>query len=91
MNVQLRRYAWSFVVALVVTLLVGGIASVPRYSPAGVLFGPGMLVAAIVFPEGINSDWAKTYLVSATLMNAFLLAWPGVWLWTWIGCLRRRG
>jgi hypothetical protein len=34
--------------------------------------------AALVFSQGINSDWGKTYLVLAALMNAFLLAWAGV-------------
>ena len=65
--------------------------STPRCSAVGVLLAPGMLAAAIVFPEGINSNWGKTYLVLAALMNAFLLAWPVLWFWTWIGHSRRRG
>jgi hypothetical protein len=48
-----------------------------------------MLAAAIVFPEGINSNWGNTYLVLAVLMNAFLLAWPMLWFWTWIESRRR--
>src|SRR5205085_10638600 len=52
--------------------------NVPRWSAVGVLLAPGMLAAAIVFSQGINSDWGKTYLVLAALMNAFLLAWAGV-------------
>jgi hypothetical protein len=88
---HLRRFAWSFVFALVLTILVGAIASLPRCSAVGVLLAPGMLAAAIVFPEGINSNWGKTYLVLAALMNAFLLAWPVLWFWTWIGHSRRRG
>lgn len=59
-------------------------------SAVGVLLAPGMLAAAIVFPEGINSHWGKTYLVLAALMNAFLLAWPVLWFWTWIERFRRR-
>ena len=88
---HLRRYAWSFVVALALTVLVGAVASVPRWSAVGVLLARGMLAAAIVFPQGINSDWGKTYLVLAALMNAFLLAWPVLWFWTWIERSRQRG
>jgi hypothetical protein len=91
MKPQVRRYAWSFGVALALTVLVGAVASLPRWSAVGVLLAPGMLAAAIVFPEGIHSDWGKTYLVLAALMNAFLLAWPVLWFWTWIGHSRRRG
>jgi hypothetical protein len=76
---------------LILTMLVGAVASVPRWSAVGVLLAPGMLAAAIVFPQGINSDWGKTYLVLAALMNAFLLAWPVLWFWTWIEHSRRRG
>lgn len=85
MKVQLRKYAWSFAVALTLTVLVGAVASLPRLSAVGVLLAPGMLGAAILFPEGIHSNWANTYFVIAGLMNAFFLAWPVLWLWTLIG------
>jgi small neutral amino acid transporter SnatA (MarC family) len=87
---HLRKYAWSFVFALALTVLVGAIASLPRWSAVGVLLAPGMLAAAIVFPDGINSNWGKTYLVLAALMNAFVLAWPVLWFSTWIERFRRR-
>lgn len=90
MKPQVRRYAWSFAAALALTILVGAIASLPRCSAVGVLLAPGMLAAAIVFPEGINSHWGKTYLVLAALLNAFLLGWPVLWFWTWIEHFRRR-
>jgi hypothetical protein len=91
MKLQVRRYAWSFGIALSLTVLVGVIASVPRCSAVGVLLAPGMLAAAIVFPEGINSNWWKMYLVLAVLMNAFLLAWAVLWFWTSMKRFRWRG
>jgi hypothetical protein len=90
MKLQLRRYAWSFIGTLILTMLVGAVASVPRCSVVGVLLAPGLLAAAVIFPEGTNSDWAKTYLVLAVLMNAFLLAWPVLWIWALIGRSRRQ-
>jgi hypothetical protein len=91
MKVQLHRYAWSFAVALILTVLLGVVASVPRLSAVGVLLAPGMLVAAILFSGGPHSDWPITYLVLAGLMNALLLAWAVSWLWTLIGRARHRG
>jgi hypothetical protein len=83
MRTKFRKYAWSFAVALTLTVLVGAVSGVPRLSAVGVL-APGMLGAAMLFPEGIHSNWANTYLVIAGLMNAFFLTWPVSWLWTLI-------
>lgn len=90
MAIQLRGYGWSFVFALLLTLLCAGVASVPGWSAVGVLLAPGMLVAAIAFPTGINSDWPNTYLALAALMNALVLAFPVLWLWKAIGRFRNR-
>jgi hypothetical protein len=90
MRMRLRGYRWSFVFALLLTLLCAGLASVPGWSAVGVLLAPGMLVAAIVFPTGINSSWPNTYLVLAALMNALVLAFPVLWLWKAIGRFRNR-
>lgn len=82
MRARFRKYAWSLVIALILTVLVGAVASVPRWSAVGVLLAPGVLAGAIVFPEGTNSDWPGTYMAMAALMNAFVLSWPvlGAWL-----------
>ena len=80
----LRSFVWSFATALVLTVLLGVIASAPRWSAVGTLLAPGLLIAAVVFPEGTHSSWAYTYLVLAGLVNAFILAWPVLWLWTMI-------
>ena len=90
MNERLRRYAYSFAVALILTVVVGATASVSRLSAVGVLLAPGMLAAAILFPEGIHSNWSNIYLVVAGLMNAFLLAWLVLWIWSVIGHARQR-
>jgi hypothetical protein len=82
MKVQFRRYAWSLVLALLWTVLVGAVASVSSWSAVGVLLAPGVLGAAFVFPEGIHSDWPWAYMAVAALMNAFFFSWLflGIWL-----------
>jgi len=90
MKLEVRRYAWSFGIGLIVTLLVGAISGIPRCSAAGVLLAPGMLAGAIIFPEGIESDWPGIYMLIAALLNAFFLSWPVLWLWVLIDRARRR-
>jgi hypothetical protein len=90
MKEQLRRYTYSFGIALSLTVVAGVIASVSRLSAVGVLLAPGMLTAAIIFPEGIHSNWANVYLVAAGLMNVFLLGGLLFWLWPAIGRARQR-
>jgi hypothetical protein len=86
----LRRFAYSFGIALILTVIVGVVASVSKLSAVGVLLAPGMLAAAILFPEGIHSNWANAYLAVSGLMNAFLLAWPVLWIGSMIGHARQR-
>jgi|SRR6266481_5160635 len=81
-SARLQRYLIAFSVALGLTLLCAGVSSIWGWSAAGVLLLPGLLAAAFVFPTGINSNWPITYLVLAGFMNAALLAWPLLWLWT---------
>jgi hypothetical protein len=49
-----------------------------------------MLLAAIVFPTGINSSWPYTYFALAALLNALALALPVLWLWKAIVRFRNR-
>jgi len=82
MKAQFRRYAWSLVLGFLWTVLVGAVASVSSWSAVGILLAPGVFGAAIIFPEGIHSDWAWAYMAVAGLMNAIFFSWLflGIWL-----------
>jgi hypothetical protein len=88
MMIGLRLYGWSLAVSVVLTALVAGIASLPHCSAIGVVLLPGALLAALVFPQGPESDAANVYLVLAGLLDSLLLAFPI--MWTWGSILRRR-
>jgi hypothetical protein len=90
MKERFPRYAYSFGIAIILTVVVGVAASVSRFSAVGALLAPGMLAAAVLFPEGIHSDRASLYLVTSGLMNVFLLGWLLFWLWPVIGRARQR-
>lgn len=88
--ITLRTYARAFVLALLLTALLGAVASVPKWSAAGALLAPGMLLAALVFPQGVHSNWGYTYLAIAGLLEAFILAWPVLWVWMAVDRWRNR-
>jgi uncharacterized membrane protein YoaT (DUF817 family) len=91
MKKYIRRYAWSLAIALVWTAALVTVAgTVRRWSPVGVLLLPGMLGAAIVFPQGPEGDWPDAYMLLAGLMNVFLYSWLMYGAWALIERARRR-
>lgn len=87
MIMGLRLYGWSLAISVVLTALVAGIASVPHCSAIGVILLPGALLAAIVFPQGPESNAGNVYLVLAGLLDSLLYAFPVMWTW---GLIERR-
>jgi hypothetical protein len=85
---QARRYLWSLLVAFVLTLVITAIDTVMPDSIVGTLLAPGMLAAAISFPQGAHSDLAIAYLLVAEVLNVFFLSWVVLGVWTVINRLR---
>lgn len=77
----LRLYGWSVVVAIGLMMLVGGIASIPGCDPVWDALLPGAFLAAVVFPQGVNSAGGNAYLVVAGLLDALLFALPVMLCW----------
>src|SRR3989442_13301665 len=77
----LRDYVLSSCVSLALVLLLVAVADVPGLEGVGYLFAPGLLLAAVVFPTGIHSDWPMVYIALAGIIDALLFAWPVLWLW----------
>ena len=78
---RLRTYIWSLVISVVLTLLVGAIASLPRCSAIGVLLLPGALLAAIMLPQGVNSNAGNAYLVLAGLLDSIIVSFLVMGFW----------
>jgi hypothetical protein len=85
----LRLYMWSFAISVVLVAAVAGIASIPHCSSAGVLLFPGALLAAVAFPQGVNSTGGNAYLVVAGLLDALLFALPVMFCWNVMARKRR--
>jgi hypothetical protein len=84
---SLRVYGWSLVISVALVALVAGIASAPHCSAIGIVLLPGALLAAIVFPQGPESNAGNIYLVLAGLLDSVLFAFPVMWIW---GLIQRR-
>jgi len=76
-----ESYGWSLLLAVVLVTLIAGLASIPHCSAVGVVLLPGALLAALVFPQGIDSSAGIFFLALAGLADSALLALPimGVW------------
>jgi len=67
-------FVWSLIVAIVFTTLAAVLSGVPGLSWIGMIFLPGMALAALVFPEGIHSDHGNAFLLLMGLINSVLLS-----------------
>jgi hypothetical protein len=85
---RLRAYGVALAISAAVVVLVAAIASVPHCSAIGIVLLPGALLAAVVFPQGIESDAGTIYLLLAGLLDSLLMAFLVTWAWGFF--VRRR-
>jgi hypothetical protein len=81
MWITFRTYVLPLAASAGLLTLLGAIASIPGCSATGALLLPGALLAAIVFPQGPESDYGMLYLILAGLLDIILLAFPLAWVW----------
>ena len=73
-NLWKNVYSASFLSALILTGLIAALASTEWGAPAGVVLLPGAFIAALVFPEGAESNAGGLFIVLAGVMDVVLLA-----------------
>ena len=78
---RLREYASAGAVGFVLVILLFALTELPAFRGAAYVLAPGMLLAAVVFPEGVHSSWAMIYIVVALIFDALLLGGPIWWFW----------
>ena len=52
--------------------VIAGIACIPGCDNGMLLLLPGVLLAAVVFPQGVNSAGGTLYLVLACVLDVFI-------------------
>jgi hypothetical protein len=85
-----QRFAWAYAIGLIITILAVSVAGIPALSGVGMALLPGISIAAIAFPLRIHSTYGLTYLFMAGFLNAFVLAWPVMWLLAWVSRVHDR-
>jgi hypothetical protein len=78
------KCAWSCVIGFSITALLAFLASIPALGAAGILLVPGMFVAAIVpgFREGVHSNFALGWILTAGLFDVLMFSWIVMLVWT---------
>ncbi len=68
-NGTFRKLVISFLIGTLLTISLVGLACIPRLELFAFLLLPGAFGAALVFRQGIHSDWALTYMALAGLLD----------------------
>ena len=76
MTVKSKIVLKSAALAAGTLVALAGLSSIPGMGFFAFLWLPGALLAAFIFPEGINSSFAITYVVAAALIDVMLYAIP---------------
>ena len=61
-------------------LLVGLVSSVERLAWVRVILLPGLLLAAIPFPGGVQSNAGTLYIALAAILDVLVFAVPVAWI-----------
>lgn len=69
MTLRNKSVVIASIMGLAFTATVAGLSSVPKCEPAAYLLLPGALLAALAFPQGIESDYGYAYLVLTGLLD----------------------
>lgn len=74
MSVDKSQLGWASLIGVALVATLAGIASIERFSSVGMVLLPGALVAALFFPQGIESDHGIAFLVSTAIFDCVLFA-----------------
>jgi len=74
MAVDRSQFGWAVLIGIASVAIFAGIASIERFSSIGMILLPGALLAALFFPQGIESDHGIAFLVLATFFDCVLFA-----------------
>ena len=65
--ITFRVYAWSLSIAIALTAIAAVVSGIPGWSAVGVVFFPGMVIASLVFREGVHSKRRRVSFVGGLL------------------------
>ena len=66
------KYGWSLLASITLIAVIAGIASIPGCENSMLLLLPGAFLAALIFPEGVNSSGGVLFLVFSGLLDILI-------------------
>jgi hypothetical protein len=85
----LHLYLSSFAISVILVIVLAGASGIPHFYAVGALLLPGGLLAALVFPQGVESDSATAFLVLAGVLDSVLYAFPVMGIWKLVAGRKR--
>ncbi len=70
--IKSKRIVQALLGSCVVIAAIVGLACIPHLDDASFLLLPGVLLAALVFPQGIHSDHGWTFIIVAGILDLLL-------------------
>ena len=77
----MRNYRCSCLISFALFLQVFLVVLLTDWYHLTVVFAPGVLLDALVFPQGIEGNWPVGYLVRAMVIDTFVFAWVVILTW----------
>ncbi|WP_263411078.1 hypothetical protein [Terriglobus tenax] len=77
---QKHVYLWSLLIAVLIVGIFAGIASIPGLNFVIFALLPGVLPAALFFPEGIHSSSGIGFMVLAAICDIAIYSLPILWI-----------
>ncbi|WP_348268417.1 hypothetical protein P8936_04140 [Edaphobacter paludis] len=74
MSVNRAELGWASLIGIASVTILAAIASIERFSSIAMVLLPGALLAALFFPQGIESAHGIAFLVFATIFDCVLFA-----------------
>jgi len=74
MSISKSQLGWASLIGIASVGILAGIASIERFSSIGAVLLPGALLAALFFPQGVESDHAVAFLVFSAIFDCILFA-----------------
>ena len=74
MSLNKTQFGLAFLIGFAAVAIIVGVSTLPHLEAIGMVLAPGLLIAALIFQQGIHSDHAMLYLVAAGLLDAVLFS-----------------
>lgn len=90
MKIGLSQLGWSFATGIGAVVVIAAVSRVTILEDIDFLLAPGMLLAAVAFPQGVEGDHANLFLIVAAALDVLFFSLIALFIIKFKGRLRCR-